>query len=284
MKLTRGSEHAEAHEAHHQPDRRGLRTRGRVLGQDQPRDRREAGFPKPNFISMMAMGQSKIPLARIPDLARACHVDPVFFLKLALQEHQPELCRTIDETLGEPMTPDEEYLLAIYRLACIDGEVAISPPVAAALMDLFKDFQDDVGKRRGAMARAPADADLNVSGDRQGVEDGRAHEHAYDARLSRMSRIGGIALQRFSRPAATGMRQRLLYALVHAAPALCPAEGDAIAPLAHLSQALTDEPEATHFLVSIERRPLVSLEPEDPGSSEHLELLRVGLAGSPALP
>ncbi len=49
----------------------------------------EAGFAKPNIISMLAQGQTKIPINRIPALARACHVDPVHMLRLAMSEYHP---------------------------------------------------------------------------------------------------------------------------------------------------------------------------------------------------
>jgi transcriptional regulator with XRE-family HTH domain len=56
---------------------------------------RRAGFAKPNVISMMKHGGTKIPIARIPDLARALDVDPREFLATAMEEYQPEIWKVI---------------------------------------------------------------------------------------------------------------------------------------------------------------------------------------------
>ena len=59
------------------------------LSQREIADR--AGFPKPNFISMMKRGEAKIPIDRIPALAKACGVEPVEFIATAMREYQPEV-------------------------------------------------------------------------------------------------------------------------------------------------------------------------------------------------
>ena len=38
---------------------------------------------------MMKLGQTKVPLDKIPLLAKACGVDQAFFMRLALQEYMP---------------------------------------------------------------------------------------------------------------------------------------------------------------------------------------------------
>lgn len=54
-----------------------------------------SGLPKPNVISMMKRGETKIPLARIPDLARAVGVEPQEFLATAMAEYQPEVWQVL---------------------------------------------------------------------------------------------------------------------------------------------------------------------------------------------
>jgi len=49
----------------------------------------------------------KIPIERIPALARACQVDAAYFLRLALAEFYPATYAVIVDTIGEPLTENE---------------------------------------------------------------------------------------------------------------------------------------------------------------------------------
>lgn len=51
----------------------------------------QAGFPAPNALSMMRTGRMKIPLHRIPALAKAMGTDPRELLSHCLEAYQPEL-------------------------------------------------------------------------------------------------------------------------------------------------------------------------------------------------
>ena len=51
----------------------------------------EVGFARPNVLTMMQNGTCKVPLARIPALAKACGVSPAPFVRIALQEYHPEV-------------------------------------------------------------------------------------------------------------------------------------------------------------------------------------------------
>ena len=62
-----------------------------LSGKSQKTIAAEAGFPKPNMITMMKQGLTKIPIDRIPALARACGVAPELFVRTALMEYHPRL-------------------------------------------------------------------------------------------------------------------------------------------------------------------------------------------------
>lgn len=47
----------------------------------------EIGFARPNILSMIKNGETKVPLDRVPAFAKALEVDPVQFLQLVLQQH-----------------------------------------------------------------------------------------------------------------------------------------------------------------------------------------------------
>jgi transcriptional regulator with XRE-family HTH domain len=68
-----------------------------------------------NSISMMKNGICKVPINRIPALAEACGVDPVTFLKIAMEEYEPEAWTVLHEVFGGLLAEDELRWLRILR-------------------------------------------------------------------------------------------------------------------------------------------------------------------------
>lgn len=60
-------------------------------GKTQLQIAEEAGFPTPNVVSMMKTGQLKIPLARVPAIAKSLGIDPLELFHLCLEAYEPEL-------------------------------------------------------------------------------------------------------------------------------------------------------------------------------------------------
>jgi len=71
----------------------------------------EAGYDKPNMISMFKRGDIKVPLDRIPSLAKALEVDPAHLFRLALEQYWPALNDTIHKIFGHIATKNEFKLL-----------------------------------------------------------------------------------------------------------------------------------------------------------------------------
>ena len=97
-----------------------------------------AGFPKPNILSMMKNGLTKVPLARVPALAQVLGIDQSQFLDSALAEYHPEVHEVFTEVLGLPLEPDEEELLCLYRIANINGNIRLEGPLRDAVANLFE--------------------------------------------------------------------------------------------------------------------------------------------------
>lgn len=76
---------------------------------------RDAGFPRPNVISMMKSGEMKVPLDKAPGLARACGGDPVAFTRLVMEEYEPQAWAVLLETLGKPLSRAERALLDVFE-------------------------------------------------------------------------------------------------------------------------------------------------------------------------
>lgn len=76
---------------------------------------REAGFDSVNTISMIKTGRTKIPLARIPALAKALDADPKEMLAMALEAYQPELYDVLS-TIAPSMLISAHELRIIHAL------------------------------------------------------------------------------------------------------------------------------------------------------------------------
>lgn len=103
----------------------------------------EAGFPRSSVLSMIKQGQTKMPLARIPQMARALEVDEVEFFRLAMGEYMPELLRICDQMFAcERLTEGEAALLGELRKGMNGHGVQMTPRVRAALARFLEDVRD----------------------------------------------------------------------------------------------------------------------------------------------
>lgn len=96
-----------------------------LSGRSQREIADEVGYPKPNILSMMKLGQTKVPIDRIPALARACGVDEKQFGRTALREYLPETYKVVTDNLGEILSANEKALLEAYREVAPNSEIDI---------------------------------------------------------------------------------------------------------------------------------------------------------------
>ena len=75
----------------------------------------QAGLPKPNVLSMMKTGETKVPLNRIPALAKVCGVEAASFIRIAMSEYHPEIWSVLETGFGAYLTEDEEKLVEGWR-------------------------------------------------------------------------------------------------------------------------------------------------------------------------
>lgn len=86
-----------------------------ISGKSQKEISDEIGLNKPNMLSMMKKGVTRIPLYRVPALAKACGVDPAVFVRITMTEYMPEVWEVISANLGEVLSQEERDMLAKYR-------------------------------------------------------------------------------------------------------------------------------------------------------------------------
>lgn len=99
----------------------------------------EIGYPKPNVISMMRLGQTKVPIDKIPALSKATGVDPANFLRLAMREYNPAVWDCLEEIFGIPVTEHEKKFLALLREADPEGIIVLDTMKATKVKDALRD-------------------------------------------------------------------------------------------------------------------------------------------------
>ena len=75
----------------------------------------QMGFKKPNFLTMLKQGKSRVPLDRVPAIAKALDVDPAFLLWMCIRDYHPELLDIIQKTMGYMVTPNEYRVVDAFR-------------------------------------------------------------------------------------------------------------------------------------------------------------------------
>lgn len=68
----------------------------------------EAGFAKPNMVSMIKQGDTRLPIAKIGPIARALGIDPVHLFRMTMMEYEPETWLAISSVLGQPFISENE--------------------------------------------------------------------------------------------------------------------------------------------------------------------------------
>jgi len=87
----------------------------------------EAGFTKPNVVSMLKTGETKLPIDRIPALARALDADPAHLFRLALQDYWPELRSRVSEIFGRRMATANEEAIFLTKWRTFTSDLDPAP-------------------------------------------------------------------------------------------------------------------------------------------------------------
>jgi|SRR6056297_110029 len=103
---------------------------------------RDAGFATPNVLSMMKTGECKIPISRIPALAKALDVDSQEFVKIALREHHPEIWMVIEDLMRMRLTEFEAEFLGSYAYICGETELPWDEAIQSLVYGLLRLIRD----------------------------------------------------------------------------------------------------------------------------------------------
>ena len=99
---------------------------------------REAGFPNPNMISMLKSGKTKLPLDRVPGLAKALECDSKLLFMMAVEqlgESTTELA--IRQIFGTIVSENELAWVQEIRRASENSDPHLTTRARAALWAIF---------------------------------------------------------------------------------------------------------------------------------------------------
>jgi len=98
----------------------------------------EAGFANANMMTFLKNGRNKVPLDRVPSLAKALEVDPAYLMRLALdQAVGSTAAKAITEIFGTPTTENERGWLTELRDASDNSDPRLAARSRAALRGVF---------------------------------------------------------------------------------------------------------------------------------------------------
>jgi transcriptional regulator with XRE-family HTH domain len=102
----------------------------------------EIGYEKPNILSMFKRGESKVPLEKIPALARALDVDAAHLFRLGFEMYWPDLASVIEDVFVRQLaTKNEgEIFLKRWRTLTADADPVPDARTQTAIDRMFAEI------------------------------------------------------------------------------------------------------------------------------------------------
>lgn len=99
---------------------------------------RQAGFTRPNYFSMIKTGVTRLPLDRVPALAKALEVDPTRLFMLALEQRGGDTTESaIRAIFGTLVTENEVDWLEEIRSASGGSDPRLTTRARSAIRAIF---------------------------------------------------------------------------------------------------------------------------------------------------
>lgn len=96
-----------------------------------------AGFPNRNMLSMIKTGDTKLPVDRVPALAKALDCDAAMLFKLCLEQQDSSLAEVVDEIFGTVVSQNEILWLKEIREASDHSDPFLTTKAKRAIRLLF---------------------------------------------------------------------------------------------------------------------------------------------------
>lgn len=111
-----------------------------ACGKTQAQIAGEVGYDRPNLISMIKAGQTKLPVQKIGAFAKALGVDPAFMFRLVMSEYSPATWEAMNEIQGAiPVTQNERGILEAIRKLSRGTDPKLQTPSQHRALKTFVD-------------------------------------------------------------------------------------------------------------------------------------------------
>ena len=95
------------------------------------------GYARPNLITMFKQGLTKVPIEKVPALAKAIGLDPVHVLTLAMREYMPEVLRILHDNMGRVVSSNEYEIVEAIRAVTKNANPKASKEQLAKIKAVF---------------------------------------------------------------------------------------------------------------------------------------------------
>jgi len=97
----------------------------------------EAGFRQANMLAMLKSGAAKLPLERVPALARALECDPAILFIMAVEQQDNALAGTLEEIFGTHVSQNEIAWLKAIREASNFADPTLTSRALKAIRGVY---------------------------------------------------------------------------------------------------------------------------------------------------
>lgn len=98
---------------------------------------KEVGWNRPNMVSMIKRGTTRVPWSSVPSLARAIEADPAELFRLAVEDYWPDAHQAAVQIFETIVTANERDLLEFVRDLCGGSTPSLSENLKAELERAF---------------------------------------------------------------------------------------------------------------------------------------------------
>jgi len=108
-----------------------------MSGKTQVEIAQEVGFKKPNMLSMIKMGKTKLPLTKAPALADALGIDRKHLVMRCLREYHPDIVEVLEESGMHTVSDNEWEIVNAIREVSNDTDPGMNEDRHEALKAAF---------------------------------------------------------------------------------------------------------------------------------------------------
>jgi transcriptional regulator with XRE-family HTH domain len=112
-----------------------------ACGKTQAQISDEMGIKRSALISLIKQGITKVPVARVPALAKAIDADPVELYRLVMEEYMPDVLKVTDEIYArEKLSPSEREVIERIRANTGGKNFKLTGKAKSALEDFIAEI------------------------------------------------------------------------------------------------------------------------------------------------